>query len=235
MIHDFNEPDVSGVAFIWNWLRKIVFLLGMVSCVVGAFTSFSSLEERTLIPILVNIVVILASLGSAALAILKKPRVYRSLLLATLAVCAGLLYWKEAMASFIFQVTGIALAWIGHMGILGIFSILGAILAFVFSRGSSSSSGSESSSERRTSGTPAKKEKFYCEYCGQRFDSVAELRSRPCFMDPDGSKKHKLYEGSEKTKYTCKYCGQNFTSIMEMTRRPCFKRPDGDGPHTPAL
>ena len=91
MIHDFNEPDVSGVAFIWNWLRKIVFLLGMVSCVVGAFTSFSSPEERALIPILVNIVVILASLGSAALAILKKPRVYRSLLLGALAVCAGLL------------------------------------------------------------------------------------------------------------------------------------------------
>ena len=28
MIHDFNEPDVSGVAFIWNWLRKIVFSFG---------------------------------------------------------------------------------------------------------------------------------------------------------------------------------------------------------------
>ncbi len=230
MIHDFNEPDVSGVAFIWNWLRKIVFLLGMVSCVVGAFTSFSAPEERTLIPILVNIVVILASLGSAALAILKKPRVYRSLSLGVLAVCAGLLYWKDAMASFIFQVTGIALAWIGHMGILGIFSILGAILAFVFNMGSSSSSGSESSSERRTSGAPAKKEKFYCEYCGQDFSSVYALTHGKCLKHPDGQSEgyHKLYEGGEKSKYPCKYCGEQFDSIWRMTHITCSHHPNRD-------
>ena len=236
MIHDFNEPDVSGVAFIWNWLRKIVFLLGMVCCIVGAFTSFSAPEERTLIPILANIIVILGSLGSATLAILKKPRIYRSLLLGMLAACAGLLYWKDAMASFIFQVTGIAFAWIGHMGILGIFSIVGAILAFVFrigsssSSGSSNSSGSESASERKTSGASAKKEKFYCEYCGQDFSSVYALTHGKCSNHPDGRDAgyHKLYEGGEKSKYTCKYCGNQFDSIWRMTHIECSQHPNRD-------
>ena len=249
MIHDFNEPDVSGVAFVWNWLRKIIFLLGMLCCIVGAFSSFSASEERTLIPILTNIIVILVSLGSAALAILKKPRIYRSLLLGALVVCAVLLYWKDAMASFIFQVLGIILAWIGHMGILGIFSILGAILAFVFKTGSSSSSGSsntsssESTSERRTSGTS--KKKYYCEYCGDQFDSVWQLTHARCYKHPDGEHAgyHKLYEGSEKSKYTCKYCGDQFESIRRMTYQPCSCHPkrnpkvSGFQPfyHSPAL
>ena len=234
MIHDFNEADVSGVAFLWNWLRKIVFLLGMVCCIVGAFTSFSAPEERTLIPILVNIAVILVSLGSAALVIMKKPRIYRSLLLGMLAACAGLLYWKDAMASFIFQVTGIAFAWIGHMGILGIFSIVGAILAFVFrigsssSSGSSNSSGSESASERKTSESSSKK--YYCEYCGQDYPSVFMLTHGKCSNHPDGRDAgyHKLYEGGEKSKYTCKYCGDQFDSIWRMTHIECSQHPNRD-------
>jgi hypothetical protein len=81
--------------------------------------------------------------------------------------------------------------------------------------------------------------KFYCEYCGQSYSSVASLSAQPCQKYPYGFNKgkHKLYEGSEKSKYTCKYCGQQHSSISSLVAQPCRKHPDGSnkGKHAPAL
>ena len=56
---------------------------------------------------------------------------------------------------------------------------------------------------------------FYCEYCGKKFTSIAQLTSSFCPKHPNGFSKgkHKLYEGSEKSQYFCKYCGKKFSSL----------------------
>lgn len=80
---------------------------------------------------------------------------------------------------------------------------------------------------------------YYCEYCGRKFSSVADLTSSSCIRHPDGSNKgrHKLYEGSEKSKYVCKYCGRQFSSIADLTSSSCVRHPNGSnkGRHAPAL
>ena len=80
---------------------------------------------------------------------------------------------------------------------------------------------------------------FYCEYCGQKYSSVASLTSNNCSRHPMGSYKgkHKLYEGSEKPQYTCKYCGQNYSNLASLTSNNCSRHPDGSykGKHAPAL
>lgn len=80
---------------------------------------------------------------------------------------------------------------------------------------------------------------YYCEYCGQSFNSISVLTSVHCHRHPDGPAKgrHKLYEGSEKSSYTCKYCGQSFNSISVMTSIHCHRHPKGAGKgiHAPAL
>lgn len=80
---------------------------------------------------------------------------------------------------------------------------------------------------------------FYCEYCGQKFSSVAALTASNCSRHPlgTGKGKHSLYQGSEKSKYTCKYCGQSFSTISAMTASNCSRHPNGTGKgkHAPAL
>jgi hypothetical protein len=80
---------------------------------------------------------------------------------------------------------------------------------------------------------------FYCEYCGQKYSSVASLVNGMCLKHPDGANKgkHKLYEGGEKLKYTCKYCGQQYPSIASLINGWCSKHPSGTnkGKHAPAL
>ena len=82
-------------------------------------------------------------------------------------------------------------------------------------------------------------QKFYCEYCGQKFASVKDLTSNHCSKHPDGTHKgrHKLYEGGEKSEYTCKYCGQKFKTLVDLTSNHCLKHPNGihKGWHSPAL
>ena len=81
-------------------------------------------------------------------------------------------------------------------------------------------------------------ENFYCEYCGQKFRTVAELTSNVCSRHPAGSGKgkHNLYEGGEKSEYTCKYCGQKFRTLADLTFNRCLRHPDGaDKRHSPAL
>ena len=82
-------------------------------------------------------------------------------------------------------------------------------------------------------------QKFYCEYCGQSFNSVSSLTGNSCHRHPDGSNKgrHKLYEGGEKSQYICKYCGQKFNSLSSLTGNSCHRHPDGSnkGRHAPAL
>ena len=79
----------------------------------------------------------------------------------------------------------------------------------------------------------------YCEFCGQKFNSVSSMAGRKCTKHPDGVNKgfHKLYEGSEKSQYVCKYCGQKFPAISSMAGRGCTKHPNGvnKGYHSPAL
>lgn len=81
--------------------------------------------------------------------------------------------------------------------------------------------------------------KFYCEYCGEEFNSVQSLTNNTCKFHPDGfhKGKHKLYEGAEKAKYTCKYCGEQFISIRSLTNTTCKNHPGGfhKGKHAPAL
>jgi hypothetical protein len=80
---------------------------------------------------------------------------------------------------------------------------------------------------------------FYCEYCGQKYPSVANLTLNRCLRHPNGSNRgmHKLYEGSEKSKYTCKYCGMMYNSISALTMHWCLRHPNGSnkGMHAPAL
>jgi hypothetical protein len=80
---------------------------------------------------------------------------------------------------------------------------------------------------------------YYCEYCGQKYRSVANLTQNWCLRHPNGTNKgkHKLYEGSEKSKYTCKYCGQSYKSISALTLDWCLRHPNGTnkGKHAPAL
>lgn len=77
--------------------------------------------------------------------------------------------------------------------------------------------------------------KFYCEYCGRSFSSVAVMSSSFCSKDPTGNKRHKLYEGSEKSTYTCKYCGRTFANLAVMSSSQCPKDPSGHKRHSPAL
>ncbi|MDR6967581.1 DNA-directed RNA polymerase subunit RPC12/RpoP [Flavobacterium arsenatis] len=76
---------------------------------------------------------------------------------------------------------------------------------------------------------------YYCEYCGIKDSSVFSLTANSCQRHPNGSGKHKLYEGSEKTKYTCKFCGQTADSIFSLTLNTCFRNSGGNRKHSPAL
>ena len=80
---------------------------------------------------------------------------------------------------------------------------------------------------------------FYCEYCGKKFTSIAQLTSSFCPKHPDGFSKgkHKLYEGSEKSQYFCKYCGQKYSDLRSLTSSNCTRHPNGAGrgKHSPAL
>lgn len=80
---------------------------------------------------------------------------------------------------------------------------------------------------------------FYCEYCGQKYPSVAILTSSTCPRHPSGAfkGKHKLYEGSEKRQYTCKFCGTKAVSISLLVGGTCPRHPNGSfkGNHSPSL
>ena len=69
----------------------------------------------------------------------------------------------------------------------------------------------------------------YCEFCGQKFNSVSSMAGRKCTKHPDGVNKgfHKLYEGSEKSQYICKYCGMKFSSLSLLTYNTCSRHPNG--------
>lgn len=79
---------------------------------------------------------------------------------------------------------------------------------------------------------------FYCEYCGTKSSSVANLTCGTCPRHPNGNGKgkHKLYEGSEKPQYTCKYCGTKSSTISNLTGGTCPRHPNGNGKgkHAPA-
>lgn len=80
---------------------------------------------------------------------------------------------------------------------------------------------------------------FYCEYCGHKANSIANLTNNNCQRHPDGFAKgrHKLYEGSEKSHYSCKHCRTSANSIANLTNNNCQKHPDGfaKGRHAPTL
>ncbi|WP_300369617.1 hypothetical protein [Brachyspira sp.] len=80
---------------------------------------------------------------------------------------------------------------------------------------------------------------FYCEYCGNKYSTIATLTNGTCIKHPDGPNKgkHKLYEGGEKSDYFCKYCGNRYHTIASLTNGHCIKHPNGPnkGYHSPAL
>ncbi len=78
---------------------------------------------------------------------------------------------------------------------------------------------------------------FYCEYCGQKFSNVQSLTLGICSRHPNGSGKHKLYQGSEKDQYTCKHCGQRFSTLTSLVAGICSRHKIGGGfgKHEPAL
>lgn len=76
---------------------------------------------------------------------------------------------------------------------------------------------------------------FYCKHCGNKFPTVFELTRGFCHRNPDGSKKHELYEGSEKNEYVCKYCGNKFPTLIAMSYGFCHRDPRGKKKHSPAL
>lgn len=80
-----------------------------------------------------------------------------------------------------------------------------------------------------------KKEIFYCEYCGKKFDSIQDMAINSCKKHPEGilAGPHKLYEGStHKEWYECKYCGKRAKSIAELVSNKCKYAPNG-GWHRP--
>lgn len=80
---------------------------------------------------------------------------------------------------------------------------------------------------------------FFCEHCGMKFTSVANLTSGSCPRHPNGAGKgkHTLYQGAEKPQYTCKNCGMKFSSLSSLTSGMCPRHPNGagKGKHEPAL
>jgi hypothetical protein len=80
---------------------------------------------------------------------------------------------------------------------------------------------------------------YYCEYCGNKQQSISSLTASSCSRHPNGPNKgkHKVYEGSEKSKYSCKYCGNTQASIATLTGHYCSKHPSGPnkGKHSPLL
>lgn len=80
-----------------------------------------------------------------------------------------------------------------------------------------------------------KKEEYYCEYCGKKFDSIRDMAINSCKKHPDGilAGSHKLYEGStNKEWYECKYCGKRAKSIFDLTSNKCRYAPN-EGWHRP--
>jgi hypothetical protein len=86
---------------------------------------------------------------------------------------------------------------------------------------------------QHTVGFPLK-QKVYCKWCGQSFPDVRTLAINTCNRNPEGSKRHELYEGSEKPQYSCKFCGQTFRTIGDMSvTQTCGRKPNKR--HEPAL
>lgn len=70
--------------------------------------------------------------------------------------------------------------------------------------------------------------KYYCKWCGQHYSSIQNMSVLKCTKNPDGSKRHELYEGNEKSKYQCKWCGQSYSSLLSMAQLKCSKNPHHD-------
>jgi len=81
--------------------------------------------------------------------------------------------------------------------------------------------------------------KFYCEYCGSTYPSIASMTAGTCSRHPDGPSKgrHRPYEGAESSQYACRYCGSKYPTIASLTAGLCSRHPDGTskGRHSPSL
>ena len=77
--------------------------------------------------------------------------------------------------------------------------------------------------------------KYYCEYCGQSFDTIHLLTQGLCSKNPNGGRNHKLYEGPERSRYICEYCGQQYPTLRMMAHSLCLKNPEGKKNHSPDL
>jgi hypothetical protein len=114
------------------------------------------------------------------------------------------------------------------MGIFGVF------INAVMSGGKKDGGASRLSSSGNPPPPLPQRQKFYCKYCGIAFPDVRTLIINTCQRNPEGSRKHVLYEGSEKPQYTCKFCGQTYRTIGDMSVNTCQKKP-GTRRHEPVL
>lgn len=80
-------------------------------------------------------------------------------------------------------------------------------------------------------------QKYYCENCGSKSNTISDLTEKLCYRHPLGSGegKHKLYQGPEKAQYFCKYCTAISSSILSLTSSLCPQHPNGnfEGRHLP--
>jgi hypothetical protein len=80
-------------------------------------------------------------------------------------------------------------------------------------------------------------QKYYCENCGSKSNSILSLTEKSCYRHPLGSGKgkHEVYQGSEKAQYSCKYCGGTSSTIFSLTSFSCPQHPNGnnEGRHLP--
>jgi hypothetical protein len=73
-------------------------------------------------------------------------------------------------------------------------------------------------------------QKYYCENCGSKCNTISGLTEKSCFRHPLGSGKgkHILYDGPEKAQYFYKYCGAISSSILSLTSFLCPQHPKGN-------
>jgi hypothetical protein len=80
-------------------------------------------------------------------------------------------------------------------------------------------------------------QKYYCENCGSKSNSILSLKEKSCYRHPlgSGNGKHVVYQGSEKAQYSCKYCGATSSSIFSLISFSCPQHLNGnnEGRHLP--
>ena len=79
----------------------------------------------------------------------------------------------------------------------------------------------------------ADRSNYYCKNCGAKYPTVQSMSCGICHKNPEGGKRHELYEGSEKREYVCKNCGAKYPTLASMSSGICHRNPEGGKRHEP--